>query len=485
VGYGEGALDHRRSWLVLAVEGMAAALALATLVFVVHAFVKSPQNPVAAEIGYEALRVARGLPLYVDPWRGAWEDGAPPARYYVLYTPIFPWLVGKLSPPTLDGVRVVGRLLAAFGWLVVHIAPVAYAPRDRRRVTAVAAMLAASIYFISRHAVSMSPDTFATAFVILGVARAVKNDRIDPLAAVLTLAGPFIKPSCLGAISGAAVVHLALRRPGWVKSTASAVGAALLLAMGCHLASDGAWLSNIKNSTGQPLTLTRWFYELGSRILLLGLPHAIVAFVAFRRKVSWFAVGPLVGSTLWASVMMAKHGSGAHYWLEPTGLALIAVSQLRAAARPIELWGALVFGVLVAITGWPQYLSEPAQYREYFELARRIDAHCVRKPGEFVMAGDLRLELTLNGRISVPAWQSAFLARTGRFPLDAWRGDMVRPEVRWLALSMDPHDPPGKTNDEIVELSPYYDILKDVVLENYELDAVISSPSRTYLFRRK
>ena len=75
------ALETSRKTRVEAALGLLAAVsALATLVFVAHAFVKSPQNPVAAEIGFEALRVARRLPLYVDPWQGAWEDGAPPAR---------------------------------------------------------------------------------------------------------------------------------------------------------------------------------------------------------------------------------------------------------------------------------------------------------------------------------------------------------------------------------------------------------------------
>jgi hypothetical protein len=478
-------LSRRRSSLaVLIVELIAVISALATLVFVAHAFVKSPQNPVAAEIGYEALRVARHLPLYVDPWRGAWEDGAPPARYYVLYTPIFPWLVGKLSSPTLDGVKVVGRVFAVVGWLAVYVPPVVFASKERRRLTATAAMLGAGIYFISRHAASMSPDTFATGFVCLGVLRAVKKDGLDPLAAVLLIAGPFIKPSCLGGIAGAALVHLALRKPGWIRGSIAAAIAVVVLAIGCHLASDGAWLANISRSTGQPLTMTRWVQEFGSRVLVLGLPHGVVAWLAWRRKVTWLVVGPLIGSILWATFMMAKHGSGPHYWFEPTGLAIIAIAQFppQGEVRPLEAWAAAAFAVLVAITSWPQLLEEPGRYRSYEASKRLIDEHCKRSPGEFVASGDLRLELELNGRISVPAWQSAFLARNGRFPAQAWREDLARPEVRWIALSMDPRQPPGTTNDEIVELSPFYDILKDVVLEHYELDEVVAG---TYLWRRK
>jgi hypothetical protein len=111
-----------------------------------------------------------------------------------------------------------------------------------------------------------------------------------------------------------------------------------------------------------------------------------------------------------------------------------------------------------------------------------LDQHCARKPGEFVVSSNLELELALNGRISVPAWQSAFLARSGRFPKDAWREDIARPEVRWLALAVDPRAPPGTSNDERVELSPFYDVLKDVVLDHYVFDANVAG---IFVFRRK
>ncbi len=483
----------RRSLPENLVGVLAVLSAIATLAFVAQAFFRSPQNPVAAEIGFEAFRVARHLPLYVDPWKGAWEDGAPPARYYVLYTPLFPWLVGKLtalvSTPSLASVRWVGRTIAVTGWLVVFVAPVVQAPRDRRRATAIAAMLGAGIYFVARHAASMSPDALATALLCVGVGRAVQKDRIDPLAAVLILAAPFVKPSCLGGVAGAALVHLALRRPGWIRTTVVAASAGVMLVLACHLASDGAWLANITRSTGQPLTLTRWVQELGGRLMVLGLPHLFVAWLAWRRRVTWLALGPLLGSIAWTTFMMAKHGSGAHYWLEPTGLALIAIARLPATgerepawiARVLP-WTAVAFGVMVAAISWPLYLREPARYRHHDEVERAVDAHCARKPGEFVVASDLVLELALNGHISVPAWQTAFLARTGRFPADAWREDLARPEVRWLALSVDPREPPGTSNDDRVELSPFYDVLAPVLREHYEFDKKVAG---VFVFRRR
>ena len=107
----------------------AALSAFVTAAFVAHAFWYSPQNPVASEMAFEALRVARKLPLYVDPWKGAWEDGAPPSRYYVLYTPIFPFLVGKIAAlwrPTLEGVQMTGRIIAVVSWLAFHVPAVVF-----------------------------------------------------------------------------------------------------------------------------------------------------------------------------------------------------------------------------------------------------------------------------------------------------------------------------------------------------------------------
>ncbi|MBX3214010.1 MAG: hypothetical protein KF850_18390 [Labilithrix sp.] len=496
-------MEPRRSVPEVLLGILAVLSALATLAFVGHAFVASPQNPVAAEIGFEALRVARGLALYVDPWTGAWEDGAPPSRYYVLYTPVFPWILGKLSAllapaggPSLASVRVVGRVVAVTGWLVVHLAPVLGAPRRERAVTAIAAMLAGGVYFVSRHAASMSPDTLATALVCVGVVRAAARERIDPASAVLLIAAPLVKPSCLGGVAGAALVHLALRRPGWVRSTTAAAATAGLLALACHLASDGAWLSNISRSTGQPLTLTRWVEELGSRVIVLGLPHVVVAWLAWRRRVTWLVLGPLLGSIAWTTFMMAKHGSGSHYWLEPTGLALIAISRMP--SRPVSSaagaarepawvarvlpWAAVAFGVVVAAVSWPRYLAEPARYRQHREVAAAVDRHCARGAGEFVVSSDLALELSLNGRISVPAWQSAFLARSGRFPVDEWRADLARPEVRWVALALDPRAPVGTSNDEQVERSPFQDVLADVLFEHYVFDATVGG---MFVFRRR
>lgn len=466
-----------------AVTVLAVLSALFTAAFVAYTFLYSPQNPVASEIQFEAWRVARKLPLYVDPWKGAWENGPPPSRYYVLYTPVFPSLVGLLSGRELESVRTVGRSIAVLAWLAFHIPVVVFAPKDRKRVTLIASLLAASIFFVSRHAASMSPDTLATALVCGGVLRAVIKDEIDPIAAILLIAGPFVKPSCLGGVAGAAVVLFAQRRPGWLRGLVAGLGTFVVFLGLCHVASDGNWFTHIKSSTGQPLTLTRWIQEFGSRALVLGVPHLVVVWLAYKRKTTWLVLGPLIGSLAWATFMMAKHGSGSHYWFEPTGLALIAISRMsKREAEPAWLpIGALAFAIVTAITSWPQYIKEPARVKHHDDTVAALRAHI--PDTDYVVSSDYEMEMALNhGHISVPAWQSAFLARSGKFPKEEWQKDLVRPEVRYVAIALDPRLPPGETNDEKVELMPFYDILKEPLFDTFDFDAVVGG---MFVFKRK
>jgi hypothetical protein len=328
----------------------------------------------------------------------------------------------------------------------------------------------------------MSPDALATALVCGGVLRAALADEIDPIAAVLLIAGPFVKPSCLGGVAGAAIALFALRRPGWIRGLLAGLGAFVVLAGLCHLASDGAWIRHIESSTGQPLSLTRWLQEMGGRFFVLGLPHAVVAWLAVRRKTSWLVTAPLLGSIAWSTFAMAKHGSGAHYWLEPTGLALIAISRMRNGndARWLSP-SALVFAIVTAISSWPHYLAEPARVKRHDDAVAALRAHI--PDGEYIVATEFELEMTLNhGHISVPSWQSAFLARSGKFPKEEWQHDLVRPEVRWVAIASDPREPPPATNDAQMEQMPYYDVLRDQLFSAFAFDGVVGG---MFLYKRK
>ena len=159
---------------------IAALSGLAAVVWVLCAVRGRPDNPVEAELIFEAARVAHGWPLYVDPAIGASELGAPPSRYLVLYTPVWPFVVGHLGAlggASQEVLRLTGRILATLGWLTMFVAPVVGGPARTRRATIIAALLGAGIYFLDRNAPTVTPDTVATALVCVAFVRIGRQGR--------------------------------------------------------------------------------------------------------------------------------------------------------------------------------------------------------------------------------------------------------------------------------------------------------------------
>ncbi len=466
---------------------IAAVAALAAVAWVLCAVRGRPDNPVEAELIFEAARVARGWPLYVDPAVGASELGAPPSRYLVLYTPVWPFLVGhlgKLGGASQEVLRLTGRTLATLGWLTVFVAPVLGGPLRTRRATLIAALLGAGIYFLGRNAPTVTPDTVATALVCVAFVRIGRQQRVGALSAALLVMAPFFKPSCLGAGAGLAIAMLVPAGVGVstvgpstprLRAFVSAAVVGTLAVLFCHVMSDGQWLVHLSRSTKQPLTWERFTQEMGSRLVVLGLPQLVVAIVALRRGASRLLTWPLLASMAWASFAMAKHGSGSHYWLEPTALSVVAIAFLppatvaRGEALLLRLL-ALVAAVLVAVTALPAYLKEFDRWKVRRASFAALDAHCTRGPGEIVASSDLDVEMILDDRITVPDWQSSFLARRGVFPLGAWRADLRDPHVRWVVLPFDPDQPAPDTNDEKIEVSAYRDVLRDVLHQTFTRD---------------
>jgi len=478
-------MSLRRDVLSRALLGVALLLACAAVAFVACAFVRRPDNPVEAELLFEAQRVALGRPLYVDPSLGAWEDGGPPSRFYVLYTPLWPWLVGHLAGPSITSLRHVGRGIATLAWLVVFVAPVIGAAQKQRAATAVTALLGMGVYFLARNAPAATPDTLAVAVSCVGLVRIARRGKVDTLSLALVAMAPLVKPSCLGVLAGVAVAHIAGRERDRYRVLLGAAALVSLVGLSFTAISSGGWLTHIVRSTGQPLTWTRFVQELGSRALVLGLPHVVVAVIAVRRRAPLLVTAPLLASIAWASFAMAKHGSGTQYWIEPTMAATVAIAFMPSIVGARWRVGALLVGLLVGITSVPAYANEIAAWRTHGEELASIDRHCGRDPGrgEVVVSSDVTLELALDGRILVPDWQSAFLARRGTFPVDAWRSDLGDPRARWLVLPFDPASPASveDTNDTRMEVSAFRDLLRPAIERNFVRDARVG---RFVIFRR-
>jgi hypothetical protein len=456
------------------------ACAACGLAFVVYSLWLRPYGAVEAELVFQASRIQKGFPLYVDPAAGAWEAGPPPSRYYVLYTPLWPWLLAHVAPTGLVATRTVGRL-ANLVLLVVCLTALVRASKPANRLIVVTgAALVVGFEMLVREATLADADMPAVLLSTLGLLRMNARRGLDPVSAALVAATPLVKPSVLGGAIGAVLAHVWAHRRGGVRRlllpllAGAVVGGAMVAVF--HVWSGGAWLQHIVRATGQTISAERWLQEFGARAVFLGAPHIVVFALAVRRRLPIFATLPLATSIAWATFSMAKHGSGTHYWLEPTMAALLALGSMTPAApesantRGLR-WAGLAFVVAAAADGLVGFAGAPAAYRASRERLAWIRQHCPLREGEVLMASGADIELEMNGRVILPAWQTAYLIRTGTFPLEAWREDLARPQVRWLVHGRDFLDPPPDRIEGITEVSAYRKELRDTVERNFVLDA--------------
>jgi hypothetical protein len=478
--------DKYVGWERRVAFAVAVVCAVGGLAFLAHALLARPYGTVEAELVFEASRIARRLPLYVDPYDGAWDAGPPPSRYYVLYTPIWPWVLAHLpgpAPPTLDSLRTGGRLLNAVLCVVTLGALVRASAPDNRLSVATGACLALGFSALAREAGLATADMPAVALSSIGLARLAHKGRLDALSAAALAAAPLVKPSVLGGAAGAYAAHAIANRRSGARPLAEpvAVGALVAGAMAAlyHVWSDGQWLVHIARATGQTLSFERWVREFGGRAALLGAPHLAVLVLAIRRRARLTATLPLATSVVWASFAMAKHGSGTHYWLEPTVAALVTLGIMPVAgattspsdrtARPWIAWAGLALALAVATESLPAFWHAPA---EDCTARRRVEAirrRCRLRGGQVLVSDDPALELAIDGRIIVPVWQNSYLVRAGTFPLQAWREDLARPEVAWFVHDAAFLQPAPEHIAGITEVNAFRRELRDTIEENFEL----------------
>jgi hypothetical protein len=159
-----------------------------------------------------------------------------------------------------------------------------------------------------------------------------------------------------------------------------------------------------------------------------------------------------------------------------------APSPSPSPARARLAWAGLAFVAVAAGDGAVQLAGTPSACQASRDRVARLRDHCRLRPGEVVMASGADLELELDGRVVLPAWQNAYLIRKGTFPLEAWREDLTRPQVRWLVHGRDILDPPPDRIEGITEVSAYRKELRDIVESHFVLDAEIDG---LLVFRRR
>lgn len=444
------------------------ALAFVTLVvgMVYVAWVSfSPRegSAVEDEIIVEAFRVRHGLELYVDPHQGTTDSGSPPSRYFVLYTPTFSMLLGHLPAGSLEGIRFEGRLVSLISWGLALL----LVTRVGRGAT-LAGLLSAGSVFLLRN-VGASPDCFAMLFVALGLTRFLKRGVWDPWVSLSLVAAPFVKPSAVGVVLGMHLAHLlVVRKRALVGFAMSAAWTAAFL-VGCHVASDGQWFVHLRNSTFQTLSWDRFVEEFGARALVLGVPHLVVLLLGVLSRANPYGIGALGVSLLWSTFSMAKHGSGSHYFLEPTLAAVALLTTLDPSRLPgrVRTWGtvgAFALCVVSAAISLPAYVRGLRARGTLAALYDAVSKACARGPEEVVLSSWIGVEVDLNGRFLVPVWQTSYLARAGRFPLSHWERDLRHKNVAWLVTERGDEGTPPEVRGK-VEVHAFRRELRSVVEE--------------------
>jgi hypothetical protein len=257
-------------------------------VYLAYSVLARPSTEIEAQIAFQVDRIQHHLPLYTDPFVGAWEAGAPPSRFNILYPPAWVELLARFPTHSLVATRTVGRVIGVSLLLVSLAATIRGARPENRRVVLIGAMLTLGLDLVVREAGLAHVDVPAIALATLGLVRAVKKGKLDVVSAALLASAPFVKHSVIGMSVGAFVAHVITTRKSGARAfalpLASAAVVAASFAAAYHLLSGGTWLVHIVRATGQALSFERWQHEVGSRLLLLGLPHAIVLVVAVKRR---------------------------------------------------------------------------------------------------------------------------------------------------------------------------------------------------------
>lgn len=428
-------MNARRALFIVAAVVVGASL-LATLAWAVVTLGARPIDGVEGDVLFEADRIRAGFPLYVDPANGAHEYGEPPARYLVLYPPL--WSAFLAIFPNVVFARVASALawFGALAWIVRN------APRERRRSAGALALLAASIWVLTLYGASGRPDSVAVLLSAVALERSARKGDVDAIAGVLFALAAFVKPNVIGAAPGAIVVaYLATRR---FRGFLAAVMTSAVLFAVLHLASGGRFLAHLLLSTGQPPDASLFFEQLVHRVPFFVLPigFAMVTGLSVRKDAgARIALGALVTSTAWSLLSLAKTGSATNYFLEPM---LCAVVVLARADLPSFARSGVVLPIACIVQAlWTGVASVKSATKEIALSFQRSDAiakmraTCGAGERDVILADEPGIERMLNGRIVATPFQTTHLVRRGLFDEKIWLADIARPEVKCLYMQDD------------------------------------------------
>jgi len=386
-----------------------------------------------AEVLHEASRIREGLRLYTDPLAGAFDYGPVPTRCFVVYPPLWSWM---LSHVPAGAAATFARAACSLSWFGALAWVAARARPGCRRAAWLAAGTAGGIYVIAIFATAGRPDSIAIALAAVALARAARRGEVDAWTGALLALAAWVKPNVLGIGAGLALFALAREpRRVWRFALGAAAVSAPIAAV-LHAVSRGAWWQHLVESTGQPLLFDTWWANVGPRAMFIA-PAAATSWLAWRGRGDpgvRAASSAWAASLVWSLVSLAKAGASSNYWMEPAVAAVVVaanapVPALSASWRTAGWWAIAGAAVWLAIPNVGGVLEAFQREPPRAALLARARADCGARPGEVVVADTPGDEMTLNGRVIAPGFQTLFLVIDGRMPERTWADDMRRPQV--------------------------------------------------------
>jgi hypothetical protein len=163
-------------------------------------------------------------------------------------------------------------------------------------------------------------------------------------------------------------------------------------------------------SNAQPFALGPWLEQVPARLPFFA---TLFAWCAWQGRHEKIAFGAFVGAFAWTLIALAKTGSSSNYWMEPCIAALVLLARApRASYDDRRLAGAALVSVLyVGVASIRGALEHRATFRRDAEVVESFRAECT-----LVAADEAGIELVLDGRILMPAYQMTYLVKKGSVP---------------------------------------------------------------------
>jgi hypothetical protein len=417
-----------------------------------------PVDGVEGELLFEASRIRSGLGLYTDPVVGALDYGSVPARYFVLYPPLW---AGFLSLWPKAAALIVGRLASMFAWWgTLAVLPLSARPRCRLPAC-LAALFVGGVYSLAEFGGSARPDSVALAIAALAMARAVRKGEADALSGGLFALAFWIKPNVIGMAGGAMLACFVVSPRAALRAALGGVVLTAAVVIALERVSSGTWIHHLLASMGQPLHLHLFAHHLEARAQFFVFFLTVAGFFAWKgarapaHRASSEAKILLLGlavSVAWSFVTFAKVGSAANYWMEPCVAAVILFSRIPppdlsprgrstlAIALPLQaLW--------TGVGSMRATFESIDENRTHALLLDHARTDCGVGRESLVVADEPGVEMTLDGRLVAHPFVLTSLALRGLYPLEPWIADLRRPEIGCVVTMHDRIErPPGEVD---------------------------------------